>query len=63
MPAQLKEQLFQHLFPGDRDEHGAVLAASLAWDGDRARLLVRHVIIACARSLSTVPFSFVETSG
>jgi hypothetical protein len=46
IPAQLKTQLFQHLFPGDHDEHGAVLAASLAWDEDRVRLLVRHVILA-----------------
>ena len=46
IPATLKEQLFKHLFPGDHEEHGAVLAAALASDGDRTRLLVRHVIIA-----------------
>jgi hypothetical protein len=46
IPAYLKVKLFSHLFPGDHDEHGAVLAASLAWDGDRVRLLVRHIIIA-----------------
>jgi len=46
IPAYLKTELFQHLFPGDDDEHGAVLAASLAWNGDQVRLLVRHVMIA-----------------
>lgn len=46
IPASLKAQLFKHLFPGDYDEHGAVLAAALAWDGDRVRLLVRHIILA-----------------
>lgn len=42
MPAQIKARLFAHLFPGDGDEHAAVLAASIARDGDRVRLLVRH---------------------
>src|ERR1700722_15587237 len=46
IPAHLKAELFQRLFPGDDDEHGAVLAASLAWNGDQVRLLVRHVILA-----------------
>jgi len=44
MPARIKARLFAHLFPGDGDEHAAVLAASIAFDGDRARLLVRHYI-------------------
>ncbi|MGB5102532.1 MAG: ThiF family adenylyltransferase [Steroidobacteraceae bacterium] len=42
MPALLKSRLFAHLFPGDNDEHAAVLAASVAYDGNRVRLLVRH---------------------
>ena len=36
-------ELMAHLFPGDRDEHGAVLHAGVAQDGDRMRLLVRGV--------------------
>jgi hypothetical protein len=46
IPAHLKAQLFAHLFPGDDDEHGAVLAASIARDGDEVRLLVRHCLLA-----------------
>lgn len=42
IPAQIKSQLFAQLFPGDGDEHAAVLAASIARDGDHVRLLVRH---------------------
>jgi hypothetical protein len=46
IPARLKARLFAHLFPGDGDEHGAVLAASIVHSGGRARLLVRHVMLA-----------------
>jgi hypothetical protein len=42
IPAQIKSRLFAHLFPGDGDEHAAVLAASIVRDGARVRLLVRH---------------------
>ena len=42
IPADIKSQLFAHLFPGDSDEHAAVLAASIAYDGNRVRLLIRH---------------------
>lgn len=42
IPASIKSRLFSHLFPGDGDEHAAVLAASIARDGDYLRLLVRH---------------------
>jgi hypothetical protein len=41
------EQLHAHLFPGDNDEHGAVVRAGLCVDGDHIRLLVRDVH--CAR--------------
>jgi hypothetical protein len=37
-------ELHRHLFPGDRDEHGAVLRAGLCQEGDIVRLLVRDVI-------------------
>lgn len=46
IPAQLKERLFEHLFPGDGDEHAAVLAASIVRRGDHVRLLVRHIMLA-----------------
>ena len=38
------ERLHAHLFPGDRDEHGAVLKAGLVQDGSQVRLLVREVL-------------------
>jgi hypothetical protein len=46
IPAQLKQSLFAHLFPGDGDEHAAVLAASMTGEGSNLRLLVRHVLLA-----------------
>jgi hypothetical protein len=46
IPERIKGRLFAHLFRGDRDEHAAVLAASIARDGDHVRLLVRHGILA-----------------
>ena len=38
------ERLHAHLFPGDSDEHGAVLKAGLVQDGSQIRLLVREVV-------------------
>jgi molybdopterin/thiamine biosynthesis adenylyltransferase len=35
-----------HLFPGDGDEHGAIVLAGIAERGDRLRLLVREVLLA-----------------
>lgn len=35
--------LHRHLFPGDHDEHGAVLKAGLVESGDEIRLVVREV--------------------
>jgi molybdopterin/thiamine biosynthesis adenylyltransferase len=40
------ERLHSHLFPGDRDEHGAVLQAGIAVTTDEVRLLVRQVHLA-----------------
>lgn len=37
------ERLQEHLFPGDEDEHGAVLACGLSETGCGTRLLVREV--------------------
>lgn len=39
-------QLTAHLFPGDHDEHGAVLLCGLASSGTATRLLVREVALA-----------------
>lgn len=39
-------ELMAHLFPGDGDEHGAVLHAGVVQDGNRMRLLVRGVFAA-----------------
>lgn len=46
IPAHIKSRLFTHLFPGDGDEHAAVLAASIARNGNDIRLLVRHCMLA-----------------
>src|SRR5216684_1000867 len=42
-PAHLFEELQGHLFPGDGDEHGAVLAAGTLFRPSGNRLLVREV--------------------
>jgi len=43
LPGQLAGRLFGHLFPGDGDEHGAVIAAGLAGSGGSLRLLAREL--------------------
>jgi len=45
IPEALHAQLTQHLFPGDAEEHAAVLAAGWV-GGDRPRLLARELFIA-----------------
>jgi molybdopterin/thiamine biosynthesis adenylyltransferase len=40
------EELHAHLFPGDRDEHGAVLRCGISTFGGRSRLLVHDVVLA-----------------
>lgn len=40
---QHRELLIHEIFPGDRDEHGAVLHAGIVRDGDALKLLVRDV--------------------
>lgn len=39
-------RLMNHLYPGDRDEHGAILRAGIVETGDRLRLLVRDIALA-----------------
>ena len=46
LPVGLKAQLDQHLFPGDGDEHGAVILAGMAETTREVRLLAREVRLA-----------------
>lgn len=46
IPASAYDTLREHLFPGDHDEHGAVVLAGVASSGDGYRLLVRDVVAA-----------------
>jgi len=46
LPDRLRRELIGHLFPGDADEHGAVLLAGIARTGTRTRLLGRELILA-----------------
>ena len=46
MDEALHRELMQHLFPGDGDEHGAVIAAGIAHSSRGTRLLARHVFTA-----------------
>lgn len=43
---EVYRQIVTHLFRNDGDEHGAVLLAGVARDGDRVRLLGRELILA-----------------
>jgi molybdopterin/thiamine biosynthesis adenylyltransferase len=43
IPSRLWETLRAHLFPGDEDEHGAILACGVAISGNRVRLLAREL--------------------
>lgn len=46
IPPHLMERLSIHLFPGDRDEHGAVIAAGMVETSRGVRLLARDVVVA-----------------
>ena len=41
--ARLHQRLIAHLFPGDNDEHGAILRAGVVRSGDGLRLLIQYV--------------------
>ena len=43
IPSEAHSRLMTHLFPGDDDEHGAVLHAGIVRTGESLRLLVRRV--------------------
>ncbi len=46
LPGHLQAKLWGHLFPGDDDEHGAVILAGVAKTDDGLRLLAREVVLA-----------------
>lgn len=46
VPSSLKRALFQHLFPGDGDEHGAILSAGIVETERGLRLLARDLVCA-----------------
>ena len=46
LPEDLHQTLFAHLFPGDRDEHGAVIAASVVTGPRGTRLLAKDLFLA-----------------
>lgn len=46
IPDSLHRELFAHLFPGDGDEHGAVIAAGIAKSAGGLRLLARNLFLA-----------------
>lgn len=46
MPALLKRDLLAHLFPGDGDEHGAVIGCGVVQTERGMRLLARELILA-----------------
>jgi hypothetical protein len=57
MTASQRERLLAHLFPGDGEEHGAVLACGIARSHHGTRLLVRRVFIA-RDGIEFVPSSY-----
>lgn len=46
LPEKLKSHLFAHLFPGDEDEHGAVISAGVVHSDRGLRLLARDLFLA-----------------
>lgn len=46
LPEEIADQLFEHLFPGDGDEHGAVIAAGWTASQRGVRLLARELFLA-----------------
>lgn len=46
LPSGLMAQLQGHLFPGDGDEHGAVIAAGMVETSRGTRLLARDLVLA-----------------
>ena len=43
VPSEVHQRIMQHLFPGDHDEHGAILRAGIVRNGSSLHLLIRDV--------------------
>lgn len=54
LPEGLYQRLHQHLFPGDQDEHGAIITAGIAKSAASTRLLARELHLA-ADGIEYVP--------
>ena len=46
IPSEMREELQRHLFPGDEDEHAAVIVAGIARSARGTRLLARELFLA-----------------
>ena len=46
MPAEMGQRLMRHLFPGDNDEHGAIILAGVCWSDRGLRLVARELHLA-----------------
>src|SRR5262245_45061959 len=46
LPSHIADRLFAHLFPGDKDEHGAIIAAGITETERGFRLLGRELYLA-----------------
>jgi len=46
LPQGIYSNLHAHLFPGDNDEHGAIITAGIAVSGRGVRLLARELFVA-----------------
>jgi hypothetical protein len=46
LPGELRDQLWSHLFPGDDDEHGAVMMVGTVRTARGVRLLARDLLLA-----------------
>jgi hypothetical protein len=46
LPAKMKAELFAHLFPGDGDEHGAIILAGISQSSRGLKLIARELHIA-----------------
>jgi molybdopterin/thiamine biosynthesis adenylyltransferase len=62
IPDGLYEQLLAHLFPGDQDEHGAVILAGCRQTSDELTLLARELYIAGSDDFPPGSFGYRQIS-
>jgi hypothetical protein len=62
IPASMYEGLIAHLFPGDLDEHGAVILAGVAVREDRLTLLARELHLASEGDFVPGTFGYRQLS-